>query len=146
MLIGVLSGTAEEPRVVPTERALPVDRELIELAGPVAPDEVFRFAAPCRTSECAHFKDSACGIAGRGVVLLDEVTVRLPACPIRARCRWFRQEGPPMCRRCPQIVTHQRVPSDEMLRIVTETDAPAPPAPPAPPGPSACSRGPAPGT
>lgn len=106
-----------------------VTREIIQLARPVSPSEVFRFASTCRTSGCIHFKDAACQIAARSVGLLDEVVTRLPKCPIRAQCRWFHQEGPAMCRRCPQIVTEQHAPSAEMLRIVDETDPPtAPPA------------------
>jgi hypothetical protein len=124
VLIGVVSGTADEPRVIPTEYAMRVTQEIIDLAAPVPPGEIFRFAAPCRASGCVHFGDETCNIAARGVALLDEVTVRLPKCPIRSACRWFHQEGPDMCRRCPQVVTEQRLPSAEMLRIVNETDAP----------------------
>src|SRR5262249_3845314 len=107
VLIGVVSGTADEPRVLPTKHAMPVTREIIDLPQPVAPTEVFLFAATCCASGCIHFKKAACQIAARSTVLLDEVTVRLPKCPIRAQCRWFHQEGPAICRRCPQIVTMQ---------------------------------------
>lgn len=124
VLIGVVSGTADKPRVIPTEHATSVTQEIIQLAGPVSPSEVFRFASTCRTSDCIHFKNEACQIAARSVTLLDEVVVRLPKCPIRAQCRWFHQEGAAMCRRCPQIVTEQHAPSAEMLRIVNETDPP----------------------
>ena len=124
VLIGVLSGTREEPRIVPTREAMPVDQEIIELARPVSPGEVFRFADTCQTSACIHFKNAACQIAARSTELLDEVTQRLPHCPIRAQCRWFHQEGPDMCRRCPQIVTKQYAPSAAVLRIVDEDQPP----------------------
>ncbi|MBB4981114.1 MULTISPECIES: hypothetical protein [Streptomyces] len=129
VLIGVVAGTPGAPRVTPTAHAMPVTLEITELARPASSGEVFRVAAPCRTSGCAHFKKSACQIASRSAVLLDEVVSELPRCPIRAQCRWFHQEGPSLCRRCPQIVTEQHRPSSEMLRIVNETDPP--------PGPSA---------
>ncbi|MFD0277882.1 hypothetical protein ACFVHB_28795 [Kitasatospora sp. NPDC127111] len=127
VLIGVVSGTAAAPRVVPTTQAVPVTLEIIELARPASPGEVFRFAGACHASRCVHFKDSACQIAARSAVLLDAVVDDLPRCPIRSRCRWFHQEGPALCRRCPQIVTEQHRPSAEMLRIVNENDPPAGP-------------------
>ncbi|MFB7617976.1 hypothetical protein [Kitasatospora sp. NPDC056181] len=125
VLIGVVSGTPGAPRVVPTAHAMPVTLEITELARPASPGEVFRFASACRTSGCVHFKQSACQIASRSAVVLDEVVEELPRCPIRAQCRWFHQEGPSLCRRCPQIVTEQHRPTAEMLRIVNEDDPPA---------------------
>ena len=104
---------------------MPVTREIIGLAHPVSPTEVFRFAAPCGAKGCIHFRDTACQIAARSTVLLDEVVTHLPKCPIRARCRWFHQEGADMCRRCPQIVTEQYLPSAEILRIVNENEPPS---------------------
>ncbi|MEU2027144.1 hypothetical protein ABZ565_34210 [Streptomyces sp. NPDC016469] len=124
VLIGIVSGTANEPQIIPTENAMPVTPEIIDMAGPVAPTEAFRFAATCRTGGCIHFKNAACQIASRSTMLLDEVVINLPKCPIRAECRWFHQEGTDMCRRCPQIVTKQFAPSAEMLRIVNESDPP----------------------
>lgn len=124
VLIGVVSGTREKPRIIPTEEAMPVDQEIIELARPVSPGEVFRFASSCKTSACIHFKNAACQIAARSTELLDEVTQRLPHCSIRAQCRWFHQEGSDMCRRCPQIVTKQYAPSAVALQIVDENEPP----------------------
>ncbi|WP_335935066.1 hypothetical protein [Streptomyces sp. PTD5-9] len=124
VLIGVVSGSVDDTRIIPTERAMPVTPELIDMTGPVAPTEVFRFAATCRTNGCIHFKNAACQIAVRSAALLDEVVTELPKCPIRTQCRWFHQEGGDLCRRCPQIVTRQFAPSAEMLHIVNETDPP----------------------
>ena len=124
MLIGVVGGTPEAPRVTPTEVALEVTPELLELAGQVAPTEVFRFASSCRECACPHFSNQACQLAVRSVEILSEVTDKLPHCAIRPQCRWFRQEGPAMCRRCPQIVTDQRRPSEEMLRVVLGENPP----------------------
>jgi len=74
-----------------------------------------------------HFRDDACRLAARSVAVLTEVTEDLPRCSIRPQCRWFRQEGPAMCRRCPQIVTDQYRPSAEMLRVVYGEAPPAEP-------------------
>ena len=42
----------------------------------------------------------------------DPVVRALPRCAIRPTCRWFRQEGPAACFRCPQVVTDSRTASD----------------------------------
>jgi hypothetical protein len=118
VLIGVVTGKPGAPRVVPTEVPVEVTPELLALAAPVSPSEVFRFASACRASACVHFHGDACQLAVRSVVALSEVTEDLPKCSIRPQCRWFRQEGPPICRRCPQIVTDQYRPSDAMLQVV----------------------------
>ena len=124
VLIGVVTGEPGRPRVIPTARALAVTPELLELAEPVRPSEVFRFAAPCRGGQCVHFENDACQLAVRSVRLLDAVSHDLPPCPIRPKCRWFRQEGAPICKRCPQVVTDQYRPHDHMLDIVLGPDGP----------------------
>jgi hypothetical protein len=124
ILIGVVTSHPEGPRVVPMERALTVTPEILELAEPVSPTEVFRFAAACRSTKCPHFQCGACQLAARSVVLLNSVVDDLPRCPIRSACRWFRQEGSAMCMRCPQIITDQFKPYDQMLQIVFGTDPP----------------------
>lgn len=130
VLIGVVTGTPDAPRVVSTAAPVAVTPELLALASPVSPSEVFRFAAGCRACACPHFRDDACQLAVRSVTVLSEVTEKLPHCAIRPQCRWFRQEGPAMCRRCPQIVTEQYWPSAAMLQVVYGDDrVPADPSP-----------------
>jgi hypothetical protein len=107
----VIGGTADEPRVGYPEAVQPVTADLLALASPVEPTEVFRFAAPCAGSGCQHFDGSACTLARRTVQMVPEVTERLPPCRIRKRCRWFAEQGPAACRRCPGIVTSDYAPS-----------------------------------
>ena len=127
LLIGVVTSHADGPRVVSTERALPVTPEILALAEPAGPSEVFRFASPCQTGRCPHFRNEACQLAVRSVELLDAVSESLPPCSIRPQCRWFRQEGAAICKRCPQVVTDQYHPSSTMIQIVTGINpAPAP--------------------
>jgi hypothetical protein len=126
VLIGVVTGVPGQPRVVPTARPMPVTDELLRMAEPVGPSEVFRFAAACRGQQCVHFKDQACELAARGIRLLEPVSEELPPCPIRPKCRWFRQEGPAICKRCPQVVTDQFRPYDHMLEIVYGMEQPQP--------------------
>jgi hypothetical protein len=125
VLIGVVTGTPDAPRVMPMSAPVVVTPELLELASPVTPSEVFRFASDCRACACPHFSNDACQLAVRSVAVLSEVTDKLPPCAIRPQCRWFRQEGPAICKRCPQIVTDQYRPSAEMLRVVYGEDPPA---------------------
>jgi hypothetical protein len=124
LLIGVVGGTPEAPRITPTEVALEVTPELLALADPVTPTEVFRFASSCQGCACPHFSNDACQLAVRSVEVLSAVTDKLPHCAIRPQCRWFRQEGPAICRRCPQIITDHYRPSAEMLKVVFGEDPP----------------------
>ena len=112
--LGVIGGTAKEPSVRYLLDAQPVTQELLNLADPVTPPEVFRFAAPCLNGNCVHFKENTCKLASRVVTLLTEVSDDLPRCPIRATCQWWRQEGLAACRRCSQVVTNNFSPSDDM--------------------------------
>ena len=105
--IGVIGGTASAPEVAYLSESHPVTPELLDLARPVKPTEVFRFAAPCANKECAHFSDeqSTCKLAQKIVRWAPMVVEKLPACTIRPDCRWWQQEGKAACLRCPQIVT-----------------------------------------
>lgn len=114
---GVVGGTPEEPRLVHLTRALPVTDELLSLAGPVAPTEVFRFAAPCAGHACQHFDGEDCRLVRRVVQILPAVTAEeLPPCTLRPTCRWWQQEGKAACARCPQIVTENYGPSEALTR------------------------------
>lgn len=114
--IGVILGSAEEPRLVHLERTLPVTDELLAMSAPVKPTEVFRFAAPCAGDACKHFDGQDCGLVQRIVQILPRVTNDLPACSIRAECRWWHQEGRSACFRCPQVVTETYTASDNYVR------------------------------
>jgi hypothetical protein len=117
--IGVVGGSANEPRVTHFPNALPVTKDLIALTKPVTPGEVFRFAAPCRCGGCVHFNEEECHLATRIVQLLPSVSERLPRCSIRPYCRWWRQEGKAACLRCPQVITDNYNPSMLMQEIAT---------------------------
>lgn len=114
--IGVMGGTAREPRMTPLEEPLPVTDELLRLAEPVEPTEVFRFAAPCACGGCLHFRERRCRLIERIVGELPPVTDELPECAIRPDCRWWRQEGRAACLRCPRVVTRDHAPSRPMVR------------------------------
>jgi hypothetical protein len=119
--IGVVGGTAEQPRVRHLEEPIPVTPELLALAEPVEPTEVFRFAAPCLGRGCGHFGESRCRLASKVVRMLPTAVDDLPACQIRPRCRWFLQEGADACLRCPLVATHDANPSPAMRAAADPT-------------------------
>ena len=118
-VFGVIGGTAFDPRVSYLDQPAPVTDEILKLAQPVNPIEVFRIAAVCVESQCCHFDGQDCKLASRIVQILPAVTEALPACRIRQDCRWFHQEGRIACTRCPQVVTQNYAPSEEMTRAAT---------------------------
>ena len=116
-------GTADAPEVAYLTEPQPVTPELLALAQPVRPAEVFRFAAPCIHGGCPHYatEEAKCKIAEK-VVRWERVVVdKLPACTIRASCRWWEQEGKAACMRCPLVVTDSFDKSD----VVRKTADPA---------------------
>jgi hypothetical protein len=118
-IFGVMGGSVEEPRVIYLDEPTPAAPDVLALTGPVKPIEVFRIAATCVESACRHFDGKDCQLAARIVQILPAVTEALPACRIRQDCRWFEQEGRPACLRCPQVITQNYSPSEEMVRAAT---------------------------
>ncbi len=106
------------PEVAYLNQHLPVTREVLDLAAPAQPTEVFRLAAQCQSDKCPHFDGADCRLATRIVQILPAVVSTLPACGIRHDCRWFRQEGAAACHRCPQIVTVNYNVSETMREVV----------------------------
>jgi hypothetical protein len=112
VVFGVVGGTADEPRVGYLTEPLPVTDALLALSGPVNPDEIFRFGAPCAGNGCMHFDGCDCRLAKKLVQLVPMVSESLPACTLRPGCRWWRQEGRAACMRCPQVVTEMYTPTE----------------------------------
>ncbi|HEX6087993.1 MAG TPA: nitrogen fixation protein [Thermoanaerobaculia bacterium] len=95
---------------------LPVTPELLALAAPVRPTEIFRFAAPCAESACSHFDGTDCRLAMKIAERVQDVVETMPPCRIRPTCRWFTQEGRRACVRCPLIFSETANPSSELAR------------------------------
>jgi hypothetical protein len=117
-VIGVMAGTVEQPEMVYLNEPLPVTEALLDMAKPVSPTEVFRFSAPCACTGCGHYaeQESKCRLAEKVVRWTPVVTEQLPVCAIRNDCRWWQQEGRAACMRCPQVLTTNLKPSDELHR------------------------------
>lgn len=115
VIFGVIQGTPTEPRLVHLTEPQPTTPEILDLATPVKPTEVFRFAAPCAEFACRHFDGNKCQLAGRVVKFIPPVAAPLPPCQIRRNCRWWHQEGQAACMRCPLIVTESETQSEAMI-------------------------------
>lgn len=104
----VVGGVAGEDGAAYLAERVPASADLLALAAPVEPTEVFRFAAPCAGTGCQHFDGADCRLAVKLVQLTPPAGRALPACRVRPDCRWWRQEGKAACFRCPEIVTRMR--------------------------------------
>jgi hypothetical protein len=115
-VFGVVGGTADAPATAYLPTPQPITEQLLQLAGPVRPAEVFRIAAPCACSGCGHFSSetSKCRLVEKTVRWVPAVVDTLPACAIRPACRWWQQEGKAACQRCPQVVTEDFQPTAAM--------------------------------
>lgn len=109
----VIGGSVADPQAAYMAQPQAVTEDLLAMAGPVNPTEVFRFAAPCATRGCQHFEahGSSCRLASKTVQMAPVVVNVLPRCGIRRDCQWWQQEGAAACQRCPQVVTLNYLPS-----------------------------------
>jgi hypothetical protein len=117
-VLGVVQHTSSGPEVAYLDEFLAATPEVLAMAAPLHPTEVFRLAARCQTHRCPHFDGANCGLAARIVQILPAAVDALPQCQIRPECRWFRQEGAAACRRCPQISTVNYDPSETMQSVI----------------------------
>lgn len=117
-VLGVVQAGPNGPEVAYINAHVPVTTELLALAAPANPGEVFRLAGRCQTKSCPHFDGRDCGLATRIVQTMSPVVDALPPCLFRRECRWFAQEGAAACYRCPQVMTVNTRPSLELTQIV----------------------------
>jgi hypothetical protein len=118
LVIGVVTGSAEKRRIGYLSEPRPVTEDVLALAAPADPGQVFRMAAPCMGDGCKHFSAGDCSLVKRIVAGLDPVVSALPPCQIRPTCRWYRQEGRAACLRCPQVVTNSYDGTEQQRQIV----------------------------
>jgi hypothetical protein len=104
-VIGVLTGSAAEPRLAYLKRGTEITPSIAAELGNIDPTHVFRYAARCEEGRCGQFKDGRCGLGERIAAMLAPVVDALPSCQIRRHCRWHEEQGAPACLRCPQVTT-----------------------------------------
>ncbi len=118
VIFGIVTGTPERPELVHLPQTKQIPPELLTLESPVKPTEIFRIAATCIERDCQHFDGTNCRLIGRIVDGLPTVTESLPACPIRAKCRWWQQEGKEACQRCLQVVRDNFNVSEQLFQAI----------------------------
>lgn len=116
-VLGVVRRDGPNPILEYLREPLPATPEILGMAAPLKPIEVFRLAATCAEHKCPHFDGTDCRLAARVVRILPAVVDKLPPCIIRQRCRWYAQEGGAACRRCPEITTVSYDLSDETREV-----------------------------
>ncbi len=104
-VLGVVQRDGPTPLLQYLNQHVPATTEVLAMAAPLKPTEVFRLAATCAEHKCPHFDGADCQLASRIVQILPAVVDTLPPCIIRQECRWYSQEGGAACRRCPEITT-----------------------------------------
>jgi len=105
MILGVVQQDGPRPVVEYLNARVPATPEVLAMAAPLKPTEVFRLAATCAEHKCPHFDGADCRLATRVAKMLPPVVDSLPPCVIRKECRWFAQEVAAACMRCPEITT-----------------------------------------
>ena len=125
MVIGVVVAQGGRSQVSLLPKSVPLRSVARLIPDAIPATEVLRLAAPCAERRCAHFSDDRCTLASRIVARLPAVVDRLSPCALRPSCRWWRQEGPAACHRCPQIITEPFRSSDLMREVATPTTTPA---------------------
>jgi hypothetical protein len=118
-VFGLIGGTEDSPRVAYLKPGVRVPSGILERLGKLSPMHVFRFAGTCEESRCTHFDGSRCQLGNRIATMLPPVVDALPACQIRANCRWFAEQGGAVCLRCPQIVTSVPKTDDVLCRVAS---------------------------
>jgi hypothetical protein len=104
-VLGVVQQDGPTPRIVYLNELLPATEQILSLAAPLKPTEIYRLSATCAEHKCPHFDGADCMLATRIVNILPAAVDALPPCTIRKDCRWYSQEGGAACRRCPEITT-----------------------------------------
>lgn len=116
---GIVDHAANPPEVRYLDEPVPITEELLELAAPLEPREVFRVGAPCQTDRCTHWSGHDCQLVERIVKLVPVGSLVTPPCQIRPTCRWYAQAGRSACARCVHVVTKDGDPADEMRMAAT---------------------------
>jgi hypothetical protein len=104
-VLGVVQRDGPKPMLLYLSKPVPATPEVLAMAAPLKPTEVYRLSATCAEHKCPHFDGADCRLATRIVEGLAPAVDALPPCIIRKTCRWFSQEGGAACLRCPEITT-----------------------------------------
>lgn len=113
ILLGIL---LPDGRVAFASDRIVVNEEFVRVAREGrAPEQRFRFSAPCVQGACRQWTGQRCGVIDTVVehVRPGDKALPLPECSIRPQCRWYQQAQAHACAVCPLVVTDARVPPEE---------------------------------
>jgi hypothetical protein len=122
-VFAVVGGTPEAPRASYLAKNTEVPAHLLQTPEGIAPTRIFRFAGKCIEGGCGQFANGACQLGKTVNRMLDAVADSIPACTIRAECRWFAENGPSICLKCPQVVTTVRSSEPELQAMLAQVSA-----------------------
>lgn len=101
LLLGVVS---RDGKLLRSNPAVSIDTNFCMSASVFEdPAKRFRFASTCLKQECSNW-ESGCKIA-KGLMSLDCSSGDIPKCSIRPECRWYKEAGTSVCKRCNLVVT-----------------------------------------
>jgi hypothetical protein len=123
MVMGIVRARRGDAAVTMLPRQVPLEAIAHLLPPSIPATDMVRLGAPCTERRCGHFEGGRCGLAARVVAALPDVA-EIPACSLRLRCQWWRQEGAAVCRRCPQITENPSRASDLLRRVASPALAP----------------------
>jgi len=118
-VFGIVNQDGPSTRTHYLSKPVLLTSELLDLTAPISSDRVLRVANACVETSCVHFDGHNCRLASRIHENLEPVVSALPKCGIRSSCRWWRQEGPEACKRCPQIIRESFRDNDLFSETVT---------------------------
>jgi len=104
-VLGVVQHDGPKPLLLYLKAPVAATEDVLAMAAPLKPTEVFRLSATCAEHGCPHYDGTDCRLASRIVNMLPAAVDALPPCIIRKDCRWYSQEGGAACLRCPEITT-----------------------------------------
>jgi hypothetical protein len=91
------------------ETPITIDEAFMEMGKDLELERSFRFSGKCVQSGCRQWKDGNCTVIKRIITAEPDWHLQhpqLPACSIRATCRWYAQEGAKACSYCAYITTN----------------------------------------
>ena len=104
-VLGVVDFSSEKRQLLYLKGREAVNPNDLENIPKALVGQVLRLSAKCENGRCAQFSDGRCSLGSRVTQMLSDVVTELPSCSIRNTCRWFAEQGAPVCFKCPQVVT-----------------------------------------
>lgn len=123
-VFAVMTGTEQDPRAAYLAKGVDVPQAALALTQGVAATRVFRFTGTCGETGCSQFGNGRCQLGKAVNRVLEAVTEAVPACSIRADCRWYAENGSAICFKCPQVITSVLPSEPALLSMLQQVERP----------------------